>query len=78
MYSFCLYQTAKKISSEATEPQFDVYNTYISWLARTLEIVQQFDGMTTLDFNSDFYTVEFVPSEAEMKLAINVIGTDII
>ena len=55
-----------------------MYNTYISWLARTLEIVQQFDGMTTLDFNSDFYTVEFVPSEAEMKLAINVIGTDII
>ena len=31
-----------------------------------------------LDFNSDYYIIDFAPSEAEMKLVINLLGTDII
>ena len=78
MYSLCLYQMASKINSDIGQPTFDDYSNYIRWLAHTLETVQQLENITTLDFNSDFYTVEYVPSEAEMKLAINILGADII
>ena len=78
MYSLCLYQMASKINSDIGQPTFDDYSNYIRWLAHTLETVQQLENITTLDFNSDFYTVEYVPSDSEMKIAINILGSDII
>ena len=31
-----------------------------------------------MDFNSEQYVLELVPSDDEMKLAINIIGTEVI
>ena len=40
--------------------------------------MQYNDSLPDYNFNSEIYVLEFVPSEAEIKLSINLLGVEVI
>ena len=54
------------------------YSGFLAWFLAALEVFQNVDGFPVFDFNSDAIIYDYVPSEAEVKLMINMYGVDCI
>ena len=68
----------RAVDSSISPVNMTVYGDFVTWLSSSLEAFQNIDGFPVFDFNSDAIIYDYKPSEAEIKLMINIYGVDCI
>ena len=68
----------RAIDSSIGPVNLDVYGDFLVWFSSSLEAFQNIDGFPVFDFNSDAIIYDYKPTEAEIKLMINMYGVDCI